>query len=275
MPELSIPWHAAWTWLGASLLAMVAYANIAWFFRQPRPGRFGELISRLIGWRFSLWLQQTVRLLVYVGLPFAALVWGHDAVTRSLMGLQTLDLPVSDAQVVEAPATVSNWLDWVGDVGWAAILGISALGLLVLGWWAYRRALISAGEGRAGTQDPVSGWVLLREAAYHEVHWAFYRNAPILAWGRYWGTWAGLILVAVEATLNPAWRQGLGDTNEAPARLMRGVLAVVSSILFLQTQNLWLAVVLHFAVSAGTAAIARALPLQPGRAPSTSDYSAG
>jgi len=134
-------------------------------------------------------------------------------------------------------------------------LGIGAWCLLALGWWGYCRALSSVGEESAVAGADVSGWIMWREAAYHEIHWAFYRNAPVLAWGAYGGVWGGLALVVLEAALNPAWRAGLAAPQRAPAQLLRGALAVVSGALFLQTQNLWLALILHWGVSWGLAAL--------------------
>jgi len=260
MPELTVAWSEGWLWLSGSLLLAILWANLAWFFRQPRPGMVGQFVTRLVAWRFSPWLLQLLRLLYYIGVPFAALLWGHDAVVGRLLGLQRLDLPAPSDEAVGA-AVAANWLNWSYDVGWTAALGIGAWALLALGWWAYRLALATADEGSAVAGSNTSGWVLLREAAYHEVHWAFYRNAPILAWGVYWGIWGGLALVALEATLNPALRKGLTDTQRAPAQLLRGALAVVSSVLFLLTQNLWLALALHWGVSWGLVTLVRTLPL--------------
>jgi hypothetical protein len=88
---------------------------------------------------------------------------------------------------------------------------------------------------------------------------------PIVALGEdvYWGTWLGLALVGVEAVLNPAWRRGLADPQEAPRQLMRGALAVVSSVLFivLGDGNLWLAIAVHWGVSWGLVALVRAVPV--------------
>jgi len=246
-PELAI----AWLWLGGSLFLAVLWANLAWFFRRPRPGALGELVTRLIAWRFSPWLLQLLRLLYYVGVPYAALLWSHDAIIEDLLGLGA-----------------ATWLEWARDVGWAITLGIGAFTLLASGWWAYRRALVAAGEGNTVAGANSSGWVLLREAAYHEVHWAFYRNAPIVVWKNYTGdvyggVWAGLMLVALEAVLNPAWRNKLTNPQKAPAQLMRGALAVVSSALFLLTGdgNLWLALALHWGVSWSLTMLVQTLPL--------------
>ncbi len=268
MPELAITWHEGWLWLGGSLLLAALWANLTWFFRRPRPGKIGEFVNLLTAWRFSPWALQFLRLLYYIGMPFAALLWGHDAVIGRLLGLQRLDLSVFGGEEASAN-TVANWIDWTHDVGWAAVLGIGTWGLLALGWWAYSRALVAAGVttdgGETTPRADTSGWIFLREAAYHEVHWAFYRNMPILATGPYWGVWIGLALVALEAALNPTWRTGLTDPQRAPVQLSRGALAILSSMLFLLTQNLWLVLALHWAVSWGLALLARTLPLSPSR----------
>ncbi|NIV31693.1 MAG: hypothetical protein GWN58_20065, partial [Anaerolineae bacterium] len=118
-----------------------------------------------------------------------------------LLGLQPLDLSIVGGRGASA-SVAANWLDWAHDVGWTATLGIFAWGVLALGWLAYRRAVGAAGEENVAIGANSSGWVLMREAAYHEAHWAFYRNAPALAVGTYWGVWTGLVLVALEAALN-------------------------------------------------------------------------
>jgi hypothetical protein len=209
---------------------------------------------------------QFFRILYYLGVPFAALLWGQDAVVGRILGLRQFALPVSDGGQANTEIA-NNWAGWIQDIGWAAALGIGTWALLALGWWAYRRAMITTGEGSIVAGVNSSGWVLLREAAYHQVHWAFYRNAPILTMNTYWGVWVGLALVGLEAVLNPAWRNGLSDPQRAPAQLMHGALAIVSSMLFLQTQNLWLAVATHWGVSWGLVIFVRALPLLPARKP--------
>ncbi|RLD00407.1 MAG: hypothetical protein DRI77_00570 [Chloroflexi bacterium] len=238
----------AWLWLSGSLLLAVLWTNLAWFLRQSRSAAIDKFITPLTTWRFAPWLLQFLRLLYYVGVPYGALLWGRDAVIGEFLGL-------SGEKVNALPA--ANWLDWARDVGWAAALGVCAWALLALGWWAYRRALTAANADDVVAGADASGWVLLREAAYHEIHWAFYRNAPILALGAYWGVWAALALAALEAALNPVWRTGLADPQKAPAQLMRGALAAVSGVLFLMTQNLWLAIVFHLGVSWGLAVLVR------------------
>jgi len=265
VPELTSAWSEGWLWLGGSLLLAVLWTNLAWLLRRPRSGPVGEFVTRLVAWRFSPSLLQSFRLLYYLGLPFAALSWGRDAVVSRLLGLQVIKLPVSAAKATGA-YVAANWLDWATDGGWAAAVGIGTWGLLVLGWWFYRRAVVAT-DDRDATSGAGTGWVFLRESAYHEVHWAFYRNAPILTVGAYWGIWIGLGLVAVEAALNPAWRRDLAHPQRTPGLLVRAALAVVSSVLFWLTENLWLALALHWGVSWGLVVLARALPLVPDRTP--------
>lgn len=268
MPELTLVGEEGWLWLGGSLVVAILWANLAWYFRHNRPGLIGEPIARLTTWRFAVPMFRFLHLLYYVGIPFAALLWGQDAIVGRLLGLQKLNLPLSGDQWASADAA-ANWLDWAQDVGWAATLGVGTCGLLALGRYARRRALMAtgsvSGEGATVAAPPVSGWVLLREAAYHELHWAFYRNAPSLTTGVYWGTWIGLLLVVLEATLNPAWRKGLTDPHQAPTLLLRGALAVVSSALFLLTQNLWVMLATHWGISWSLTIVARMLPLSPTR----------
>ena len=249
MLELDVTWGEGWLWLGGSLLVAFFWANLAWFFRTPRSGTIGESVTQLISWPLFPWLLQFLRLLYYLGVPLAALLWGHDAIVENVLGLKQFTWPI-----------------WPQDVGWAAALGFGTWALLTLGWWVYRRALTAVGETSMTVGVNSSGWVLLREAAYHQVHWAFYRNAPALTMGAYWGAWIGLVLAALEAALNPAWREAFTDPRRAPAQLMRGALAIFSVMLFLQTQNSWLALAVDWGVSWGLIMFVRVFPLlSPGK----------
>jgi hypothetical protein len=255
MSELIDSLGESWIWLGGSLLAGIVCANVAWFFRLPRPGPVGRFIGLLKAWPFSGWLLQAMRLLFYAGIPFAALVLGHDAVTSRFLGLQSLAMPTPGES--GAGAVIANWRDWTGDIGRSAALGIVLWLVLAFAWWRYRRALQEIGETTSCAVGATSAWPVFREAVYHEAHWAFYRNAPIMVLGAYWGTWIGLVLVGLEASLNPGWRHAFGDTQHSPHNLMRVSLALASSVLFLQTQNLWLAMAVHFGVSLGLEALSR------------------
>ncbi len=251
--------NAAWVWLVCSWGLAVLWANLAWAWRSPPAGVLGRVVEAVAAWPYSGWLWQLTRLLYYLGLPFAALVWGRDAVNARLLGLQRLELPLGAGAA--GAVVAENWLEWLRDLGWAAGLGAGLWAALALAWWRLRRALIGAGMSGPPV-SATSGWVVLREAAFHEAHWAFYRNAPILALGSiYRGIWVALALVGLEALASPAWRERIGSPEHNFDCLVRVTLAVVSSLLFLETENLWLMIGLHFGVSLGVVALARALPV--------------
>jgi hypothetical protein len=252
-----------WLWLGGSFLLSILSTNLAWLFQKYHLGKIGDLVSRLTAWPFSPWLLQIFRLLYYVGVPSAALMW-RRVIVEQYLGLS------GGTEAIASEA--AKWTHWARSLGWVAVLGIGTWTLLALGWWGYRRAATnSANQGQVARVN-VPVWALLREAIYHEVHWAFYRNAPIVTlyeYGEdvYWGIWAGLAIVILEAILNPAWRKGLADPGKAPAQLMRGSLAIVSSVLFWETPNLWLAMALHLGVSWALVALTHVLPLSPAHQP--------
>lgn len=246
----------AWLWLAGSFLVAILWTNLSWLFAPwaadertgDMPGSLPErIVRRVAGSRLSPFTFQILRLLYYVGLPAAALFWGRDAVVARFLGLQLLLLPDA-AAAAQGADVAANWTAWSQDLAWAAGIAVVSAGLLALASLTHRRALsnVETADGRRGRP---SGPITARETLYHETHWAFYRNAPIVAFGTYWGTWVGLLLVALEAAANPRWRHSLGDPGEAWRTLQRAALAAVSTVLFLRTQNLWLAIVVHGVIS--------------------------
>lgn len=246
-----------WVWLAGSFLLAVVVAQVFW--RLRRADDPPVWVSKLLAWPYSPSLFLVVRFLFYVGVPFSALIWGRDAVVGRRLGLQPLLLlRALSGEPASAAEMGANWADWARDVGWSAGLGIAAWALMAVGWWVVGRAP----TGRRLSVPPTSPGRSLLEAAFHEVHWAFYRNAPIVTLelytsvspGLYWGAWAGLALVGLEASLSPGWWADLGSGERAPTTAMRAVLAVLSVVLALLTENLWLAVLTHWLVSYGLTA---------------------
>jgi hypothetical protein len=241
------------------------WTNLAWLYSPwAKAGRAPEdttslaerTIVQLVSWRFSPMVLGSLRLLYYIGLPFAALFWGHDAIVARFLGLQRLVQPTI-AGLEGSSSMHANWGDWGSDIGWAATVFLTACAVLLAAGWARRRAL-----GTGLPRPKRTGvWSDLREALYHEMHWAFYRSIPIAGLGLYWGSWAGLLLASLEAVANPGWRREMLSTERSAALLLRAALAVVSCLLFLRTQNLWLAVPVHWGVALS---VRRLYPGQPG-----------
>lgn len=235
-----------WLWLGGSILAALLAAGAAWFWRSR------ALAEDLAASPFFAPLLQAFRFLYYVGGPFAALIWGRDAVVERLLGLGPL--PYLLGTPLSPDEKTALWMDGMRGVGWVIFLGTSAWATLAVIWWATRY------PGQEGLDHlPRSPLLALREAFFQETHWMFYRNAPVVALGTYWGTWVGLIPLLLEAGLNPWWRAALRDSGKRPAMLIRAGMAVLSAAFYLRAASLWLAILLHWGVTWGVARWAASL----------------
>ncbi len=220
-------------WVVFSIGLYALGVDIAWHYRRPRPGRLGRWARMIKDWPHRHWLLEAVRFLYYVGIPYAALLRG--VVLPRLMGL--------------------THLDWVKGIGLGTVLGGGAFLLLALIWGWYARAIAAlrlserARPGESLEGDSASGWVLLREAAYLETHWAFYRSAAILFLDSYYvGIFVGFLLATLEWSMDPAWRTDLSLPWRSANILLRWGLALVSAITFLNIRNLWLLVPIHWGI---------------------------
>ena len=212
--------------LGASIVLYALAANLAYANRTPRPGRLG----RLTRWASSAWIPRAsgelVRWGYYLALPWATLMLGYSSV-RAL----------------------GVWnLNWLGHALEFAGLGIGAIIVFVWIWQPYARA-----EHPHAIDE--SGWNWARhiiEVIYQEAHWAFYRSGPILWLGEsYWGSFFGLMLILLEGWSNPVARANARDITRADAPLWSGSLAIVSTIVFILTQNTWYCLLVHLVLDLG------------------------
>jgi hypothetical protein len=211
-------WPIVWT------LASMTLAVLVILFVSP------ALLARLhasLGGRLGV---QLLRLLYFIGLPYAALLTGS---------LAPIDLGLTGAGGAVLGWDVAAWLRGLSitlTVGVLVVLPIS------LASWQLARAT----HGMVlGTDDRSVGAVLV-EALYAEVHWAFYRTAPlILLENAYAAALIGMVLVAVEWCVELI-RNGLSHAPEDRQRWLRRVLLLaVSATLFVLTRNLWLLIGLH------------------------------
>lgn len=224
-------------WLALSFLLYALTTNIAWTYREPPPGRVRRLVKTLRRWPHGAWFPHLLRLLYYLGLPYLALLRG--IANPYSMGLVDLD--------------------WFHDLGRGAILGGGAFLFLSLVWGHYAR---STRRLRPGA-DPLSsrltilnqpwGWALLLLDVVHlEAHWAFYRSLPVqLLHDLYCGVFVGLALVLLEGASNPLLRHTLSQPERAGQALLTGGIALIISIVYLLTRNLWLCLLIHLGIEMG------------------------
>ena len=229
-------------WTAGSLLLSAVGTGLAWRAEQRPHGQAGRLYTGLTGNPFGRALLFLLRFTYYLGLPYVALLRHTlSPVAIGLLGTQTSELPW----------WMLGWslADWSGAWGWAIGLGLLAAGTLALGWRNARRAL--EGELPAGGLLPMpSLFVTARESLYAEIHWAFYRAAPLLFIADlYWATLVGATLVIVEWALDPFWRAGLANGSRREMLLTQIAWLALSTAIFVLARNVWPILVLHVALA--------------------------
>lgn len=209
-----------------------------------------ERLRASIGGRL---LEQFLRLIYFVGVPYAALLTGSIA---------SIDMGLTGAG-----GSILGWspAEWLHGLSTALTLG--AIVLFPIGLAS--RQIARAGQP-LGIDNRSAGAVIV-DAIYAEIHWAFYRAAPLILLGNvYTAVLFGAALVGVEWIV-VLIRNGLSSSpEERQAWLRRGVLLALSAALFVLTQNVWLAIVLHSALELLWKVWLRRLvprPIEPARAP--------
>lgn len=212
--------------IGASIVLYALVANLAWLTRNRRTGRIGRFMSWSSTSRIAHSLGELARWVYYLVVPWATLMLGYS--TAHALGV---------------------WgMDWLNGVIYFAVLAVGA-GIVIL--WVWRPYTQNE---HLRTIDE-SGWTRARhiiEITYQEAHWAFYRSGPILWLGDfYWGSFLGLALVLIEGWSNPTVRASAHDIARADAPLWSGSLAIISTIVFIFTQNVWYCLAVHLLLDLG------------------------
>jgi len=229
-------------WTAGSFVLAVMGASLAWRAQQRPQGRTARFLTRLTGNPFGRALLFILRFAYYVGLPYITLLrHALSPVTIGLVGTLTSELP----------GWMLGWslADWSGAAGWTIGLGGLAAIALALGWWNARRALGS--EPPSGGLLPApSLFVTAQESIYAQIHWAFYRGAPLLFIpDLYWATLAGAALVIVEWALDPFWRAGLANGSRREVLLIQTCWLALSTAIFALAHNVWPIMALHIVLA--------------------------
>lgn len=167
-------------------------------------------------------LGQVLALLYALGMPALVLFW-RRLLSERFFGLKAL----------HAGPEV-----WTRDLAWMGLVGVAG------GWILATLARTAPAPRRR------DGLRALREALYHQVHVAFYREPFALLWGFGVGAWLGLALVLFEALLDPNHWRAWGDPLRSWPLIARATLHITGLILYVQTQNLWLILLLEICLMA-------------------------
>ena len=212
--------------LGASILVYTFLSNVAWRNRNPHAGRWGRFATWTQTSRLARVASELLRWGYYLGVPWAILMLGYT--TARALGIWNLD--------------------WVGHLAEFVALAIGSILVLIWIWRPYTRL-----EHPHAIDE--SGWNGARhliEILYQEAHWAFYRCGPIL-WldNIYAGSFFGLGLVLLEGWSSANVRASTSDVTRADAPLWSGSLAIVSTVVFIVTQNTWYCLMIHLLLDVG------------------------
>jgi len=204
---------------------------------RGQPGRWAAALRR---WRGEPWLAAALRLAYCLGVPYAALLLGvADARRMGLAGLPWWpELPVGAAAGL-AGAALLAW-------SWGRVAAVSYRR-------GSRRRLFTA-EWQA--LHAPWGWAsLLLEVLCLQMSWAFVRGAAIRFAGLYAGVFLGLALMGATWLLRPGRLESLGDLEARASSFLTAGLALVTSLVFLYAENLWLCGLVH-AMGLAAAALA-------------------
>lgn len=178
----------------------------------------------------AAWLRGAGQVVYSLGIPYAALLLGvADGRSLGVAGLPRWPyLPVG------------------------ALLGL--IGVLYLSW-SWRRT--AAAMFRRGSRHRLlypewqacrspGGWVrLLLDVLCVQARWAFVRGAAVAALGVYQGVFLGLVLEGGAWLLRPGRPASLADPEARASALLTAGLALVTALVFLYAENLWLCALVH------------------------------
>jgi len=228
LPTLPIArWHEAMLWVAASI-AIYALACITARLVERRGGHPVLRQPWMAPWSgLARWLARILWLIIP---GYLALLRG--ALSPRLMGLTQIDL---------GP-----------ELGYGALFTAAAIGLLLSAGLTYRRQRLLASPYPSHAMAISTTIQLILEAGALQWHWAFYRSAVSaalisvdMAQPVYWGTWLGVGLLCAEGALNPYLWRDLRTPGLAEARVLRAVLLLVTSVLYLISRNFWWMWLLH------------------------------
>lgn len=219
-------------WLAAA--AVYLALPLAWDYlvrwAATWTGQPGLWARAMRGRRVAPYLQGMGRFLYYLAIPYAALLLG-----------------VADARRLGL-AAMPRW----PEMPTGTLTGLGGVALLA---WLWRRLALASYRRPARPrlllpqwrllQTP-SGWAqLVGQILCLQVSWAFVRGVAIWWLGLYPGVFVGLALTGVAWILRPSTRTALADPGTRASALLTAHLALLSALVYVYAENLWLCAIVH------------------------------
>jgi hypothetical protein len=170
--------------------------------------------------------RDALRLIYAISIPAVAL---FSQGILSYRGLGLKPLPWSTS-VTDRKTLL---LTWQNDLELTILLLISNWIILSLGLRSFRINYPKPGF--------INGIIpSIQESLIEQVHWAFYRELCITIWGIAVGSWITVIPVLLELVLNPATWSRIKSQKGVNSLVANSAIFISSTMLYIQTQNLWL-----------------------------------
>jgi hypothetical protein len=236
-------------WIAVSIALYALVANLTWRARTGWTGWPVRALERLVHWRDKPWLSEILRLLYYIGLPYAVIVL-RRAGQPAYMGIPPLEgsaLTTGEIilQLLGLAHPEEAWRTLWPTLGLAA--GALALIAILCWWYTHSLRTLLPGTVLTASADLIPWWIAFREAAYLQIHWAFYRSGTILLTKDFYsGTILSLALIYLEWASNPAWRTDLRQPFRSEVHFHRLGLALITALLFYFTRKLWPGILAHW-----------------------------
>jgi|GEM_PF-6437335 len=232
-------------WIFGSIQLYILGTHLAWLLPTISPTSTW-LVVHLQRSLAGVTGRILLRLVYYAGLPYLALILG--VVAPRFLGLSIADWGSSLLSGLK-----------LGLIAFVALAGCVSYYALSTRKFA-RLAQQGLYADMAGLPVPAGWSLLLVEVVSREAHWAFYRaGIAQLLDDVYAGSVIGLSLVLLELYANPRYRHGLSQAGQAESLFLYVTYAILSTLIYLVTGNLWACIIVHLGITVGTSALLRRL----------------
>ena len=179
------------------------------------------------------WLINILRLLYAVSLPAIALF------TQGVLSYRGLGIKFLPWTATVRPND-NMWVVWQHDIE-------STIVVIILTWLVLTFGLRAVSSRITHQWSKVAAITVsaIRESIIDQVHWSFYRELCIYIWGIANGSWIVVLPLSIELLLNPATWSNINNEVQVTKRIITCGIFLASTILFIQTQNLWVMVVME------------------------------